>query len=224
MNGCISLPKLELRAALRPFSSLWDWGPACQPRNGQCHQPSVGFACPWVGNSPGPCCRDTSQHAPGSGLVGARVWLQAEQSPVPQFLLQGCSTEHRCRAASWWVLQSMGCPKPCSPPPQVPLTRKGQLRHQKALQSKQNSVMIQGNFCSLSSALPGSRRAGAGDRSAAKQSSGSRSSDTGGGSTPRGSHRQPGSAVPRRWQLGHACPLAAQPGPQSRGHTLQLLS
>lgn len=78
------------------------------------------------------------------------------------------------------LVGAAGCPKPCSPPPQVPLTRKGQLRHQKALQSKQNPVMIQGNFCSLSSALPGSRRAGAGDRSAAKQSSGSCSSDKGG--------------------------------------------
>jgi len=76
------------------------------------------------------------------------------------------------------LVGAAGCPKPCSPPPQVPLTRKGQLRHQKALQSKQNPVMIQGNFCSLSSALPGSRRAG--DRSAAKQSSGSCSSDKGG--------------------------------------------
>lgn len=77
----------------------------------------------------------------------------------------------------------------------MPLTRKGQLRHQKALQSKQNPVMIQGNFCSLSSALPGSRRAGAGDRSAAKQSSGSCSSDTGGGAqhlvAPTGSRAAP---------------------------------
>lgn len=35
------------------------------------------------------------------------------------------------------------------------------------------------------------------------------------------------SAVPRQWQPGHVCPLAAQPGPQGRGlkgHTLQRLT